>query len=206
MPSRRLPLSPYLNQRLRFEGVYTHRNKPSKHTKFRHGFLFTSIYAKNEDIQLDHVVIEVLQKEYFDKLETLELNKRYSFSAEIKSYYKPVMVLGILVQREHFMLSNINYNTLKEQPQSNMVQPTYYVSSRVQQIIANNFIDHGYNNNMKKLISDIHALNNDGDVEKLINKLVRKTEKKNPNRLQRKDIANKLRSHPKDNVRTLSEK
>lgn len=159
-------LRKYKNKRLAFEGVLIQTIKPSKRNGFTYGLVFVSIYAENEKLELDHAVIKMdiveMQKS------GLELNKRYKFTAKIKSYYKSGKLLGVPVNQEHFMLADINTNKVKSIKTSKLKQPTKYTQTRIsniQECKSNRKIL-----SENEILEKIKNMKNNGDVECFINK------------------------------------
>lgn len=159
---RRKALEKYKNNRLRFEGVLCDIIQPNKRNGYTYGLVFASLYAIHEDIELDHVVIKS-DNLRFD-IEP-KLFNRYQFTAKIDSYYKIGKIIGIPVQKEHFMLTEIK--RLKVSPNTKLEQPTKYVQRRIKNIMASKNIKpiHSYN----EIINIISKMTNDGSVEKFIN-------------------------------------
>lgn len=161
-------LRPYKKQRLSFEGVLVSVIQPNKKNAHTYGLVFGSVYAKNEDIELDHVVIQMSRQDY--QVAKLELFNRYRFSAEVGTYYKTAYFSGLPGQRENFMLQNININKLKvlETPEESfVVQPTRYIKQRIKSIVShkNGEVLHTYD----ELIHRVVNTPNDGSCEKFIN-------------------------------------
>lgn len=160
----RKALAPYKHKRLAFEGVLIHIIEPSKKNKFTYGLVFGSVYAFNENIEIDHAVIK-MEQTVFETL-NFELYKRYHFTAEIQSYYKTERIIGILAKREYFMLTKINAYKIKPLDYSHLTQPTLYVRNRIQNISVSKTIEPPHTK--EELYELIEKLPNDGSIEKFI--------------------------------------
>lgn len=158
---QREELQPYKHRRLGFEGVYVEHIKPSKRNGETYGLVFASVYAKNENIELDHVVIKIDRHEFIKA--KMEKYKRYSFSAKIGTYYKTAYILGIPAKRENFMLTDLNLKKLSVRDESDLKQPTRYVNTRITSILTNNATRK--NHTRSELNDVILTIPNDGKVE-----------------------------------------
>jgi hypothetical protein len=160
----RAVLRPYKKQRLGFEGVLVDIVAPNKRNGHAYGLVFASVYAPNEKIELDHVVIQ-MDKVSFRKAD-LNLFTRYYFTASIAAYYKPTYIMGAVALQENFMLQNINLNKLRELHESQMHQPTMYVISRINNILlCKGELRHTEDD----LVKAVFHMPNNGSVEKFIN-------------------------------------
>lgn len=157
-------LRPYKKQRLGFEGVLVDIVAPNKRNGHAYGLVFASVYAQNERIELDHVVIE-MHKADFKKTE-LNLFTRYYFTATINSYFKPTYIMGTVALQESFMLQNINLHKLRELDESQIHQPTMYVRKRINNILLCKGELHHTEDD---LVKTVVRTPNDGSVEKFIN-------------------------------------
>ncbi|MCC2248955.1 hypothetical protein JUJ52_03150 [Virgibacillus sp. AGTR] len=157
-------LRPYKKQRLGFEGVLVDVMEPNRRNGHTYGLVFGSIYAPNENIELDHAVIQMDIADF--KKAKLNLYTRYYFTAEITSYYKATNIMGVIAQRENFMLQNISILKLREMPDSNITQPTMYVMKRIHNImLCKGKLRH----TEEELIKTVFHTPNDGSVERFIN-------------------------------------
>lgn len=157
-------LRPYKKQRLGFEGVLVDIIAPNKRNGHAYGLVFASVYAPNEKIELDHVVIQ-MDKVSFRKAE-LNLFARYYFTASVAAYFKPTYIIGAVALQENFMLQDINLNKLRELGESQMHQPTMYVMTRINNILlCKGELRHTEDD----LIKTVFNTPNDGSVEKFIN-------------------------------------
>lgn len=157
-------LRPFKKQRLCFEGVLIDIVTPQKKNKHQYGLVFGSVYAPNENVELDHAVIQI-SKEQFEKAK-LERYTRYMFTAEVAPYFKLTRIMGVSVNQENFMLKDINFNRLKESHFSHMAQPTAYVMRRIQTMVL-------YKGELKpsknELLEAVLNTPNEGSVERFIN-------------------------------------
>lgn len=158
-------LRPYKNKRIGFEGVLIHVIQPNRKNGHSYGLIFASVYAPNEHIELDHVVIKVDKRSYNQSV--LELFTRYYFTAEIAMYHKTAYILGIPAKQENFMLQHINMYKTHEIETSAMAQPTMYVVNRINNVMhcKTSEIRH----TEEELIKIVLETPNDGSVEKFIN-------------------------------------
>jgi hypothetical protein len=156
-------LRPYKKQRIGWEGVLIDIIPPNKRNGYTYGLVFASLYAPNEDIELDHAVIKMEPQEF--KRADFSQYTRYYFTAAVASYYKAVSILGVIAQRENFMLQNINMRKLRELPESKMTQPTMYVATRIHNIMLSKELRH----TEEELIDTVLHTPNDGSVERFIN-------------------------------------
>lgn len=189
-------LRPYKHQRLRFEGVLTEITEPCKRNGNTYNLLFVSLYAKNENIHIDHAFIKVTPHEYrqLQRMAGLALYTRYEFTAYIQSYYKTIIVERIPAQSEDFMLTDLNPKKVTELPVSNCKQPTLFVANRMKRIV------NAINNQLydeQQLTRTIHELPNNGSVEKHINQL---NEQRQHRLLNKQQIIKKL--YHEDNAYT----
>lgn len=157
-------LRPYKNLRLGFEGVLVDIVAPNRRNGHAYGLVFASVYASNEGVELDHVVIQ-LDKARFKKVE-LNLFTRYYFTATITPYFKPTDILGVLALQENFMLQDINLHKLRELNESQIHQPTMYVMKRINNILL---CKGELRHTEEDLIQTVFRTPNDGSVEKFIN-------------------------------------
>ena len=157
-------LRPYKKQRLGFEGVLIDIKKPNRRNGYNYGLVFASVYAPNERIELDHVVIEMGIGDFREA--GFKRFTRYYFTATIASYYKVADIMGISAERENFMLIDINVNKLREAPISRMKQPTMYVTSRIDSIML---CKGQLYYTEDELISTVFNKPNNGSVERFIN-------------------------------------
>lgn len=123
-------LRPYKHQRLSFEGVLVDITLPTKKNHHEYGLVFGSVYAPNECIELDHVVI-TCNKATFNRAR-LELYKRYKFTAMVDSYKRANRIAGTLAQTEVFMLTDIKAHRINEIETSRLTQPSLFVLNRIQ--------------------------------------------------------------------------
>lgn len=164
-------LRPYKKQRLGFEGVLIDIIYPNRRNGYLYGLVFGSIYAPNEKIEVDHAVIQMDQLSF--KKAGLELFNRYYFTAVVKSYFKLTNILGVMAERENFMLAEINLNKLKEFPVSYIEQPTMFVQNRINSIM----MCKGDNPFTKEwLMEQVLRLPNDGSVEEFIDDCSRRNQ------------------------------
>lgn len=163
LDTRREVLKPFLNKRLRFEGVLIDVIEPSIKTNNQYGLVFASLYAKNEKIELDHAVIKIRPKKF--KKANFEKYSRYTFTAGIDHYHKLEFILDIPTQRRHYMLTDINIYKMSIITTSDLEQPTAYVHTRA------SYIDYQEKQNKKHhpIEEHIKHLKNDGSIEKSIN-------------------------------------
>lgn len=156
-------LRPYKKQRLGFEGVLVDILEPNRRNGYAYGLVFASVFAPNEGIELDHVVIQ-MDRVCFKKAD-LSLYTRYYFTARIDSYYKTVNIIGVVALQENFMLQHINLNKLREIPESKMDQPTMYVMARINNImLCKGELRH----TEEELVEKVFNTPNDGSVEQFI--------------------------------------
>lgn len=170
-------LRPYKKQRLGFEGVLVDIIAPNKRNGHAFGLVFASVYAPNERIELDHVVIQ-MDKASFKKAELI-LFTRYYFTASIASYFKPTSIIGAVALQENFMLQDINLNKLREVPVSHMPQPTKYVLTRIHNILL---CKGELRHTEEDLIHAVFQTPNDGSVEKFINDCTKSYQQTHVNR------------------------
>ncbi|MCR6108564.1 hypothetical protein HXA34_19950 [Salipaludibacillus agaradhaerens] len=157
-------LRPYKKKRLGFEGVLIDIYEPNRRNSYTYGLIFASVYASNEGIELDHAVIQMSVAEF--KKAQMNLYTRYYFTAAIASYYKTVNIMGIIAQRESFMLQNISLHKLREVHTSQLEQPTEYVKKRIETI---SLCKVGLAHTKEELITMVTNIPNDGSVERFIN-------------------------------------
>lgn len=157
-------LRPYKKQRLGFEGVLIDIIEPNRRNGYTFGLVFASVYAPNEKIELDHSVIKMDLADF--KKANLNLYGRYYFTAAIASYYKTAKILGAIALQENFMLENINLNKLREQPETELTQPTKHVMTRIDNImLCKGELHH----TKEDLLTAVMNTPNDGSVERFIN-------------------------------------
>lgn len=158
-------LSPYLNQRLGFEGVPIGFIEPNRKNKYTYGVIFASVTHVNGDrkIELDHTVIKMTVEQY-DKLK-LELYQRYKFTAVIQTYNKTERVMGIPAIRKHYMLADINTRKVEPLSETAVIQPSIYVETRINSIVENENCLY----TKDELIDIIKRIPNDGSVEHFVN-------------------------------------
>lgn len=162
---RREALRPYKHQRLGFEGVFIHVIPPMKRNGYKYGLVFASVYAPNEQIEIDHVVIQMNPAEYHAC--DLELFSRYYFTAEVGTYFKTGFIMGTIAQQEYFMLKDINTHRLEKIESSHMTQPTAYVRARIKTTLRCKTTPPMHTE--KQLLEIVTNLPNDGSVERFIN-------------------------------------
>lgn len=163
---KRSALRPYKKQRLLFEGVLIHVIPPNKKNGYTHGLVFGSLYAPNEDIQLDHAVIEIDKGTFvYNKF---ELFKRYSFTAKVTSYHKTGPIMGIQVKQECFMLEHINPNRIEKIEESRIAQPTLYIQTRIRNILASKCENVQVRYTEEQLNEIVTTMPNDGQVEEFM--------------------------------------
>lgn len=164
---KRSALQPYKKQRLLFEGVLVHAIEPNKKNGYTYGLVFASVYAPNEDIELDHVVIQMDKGSF--KLNRFTLFKRYEFTAKVTTYWKPGPIMGVLVQQECCMLEQINVNKIHMIEESQLTQPTLYIRNRVRNILASKCEDVQVRYTETQLFDILTTTPNDGSVEEFMN-------------------------------------
>lgn len=157
-------LRPYRGQRLGFEGVLIDIVKPNPRNKYAYSLVFASLYAPEEKIELDHVVISITKAE-FNTIH-LELYTRYYFTAEVTKYFKTVHILGTPVKQENFMLDRLNIYKMVERTTSDLNQPTIYTMNRIQNVLLSKVIEPEHNE--EELLQIINDIPNDGKVEQFI--------------------------------------
>lgn len=163
---KRSALLPYKKQRLSFEGVLLHIIPPNKKNRFTHGLVFGSLYAPNEDVELDHAVIEVDHGTFvFNKF---ELFKRYTFTAKVSIYRKTGPIMGIPVQQECCMLEQINPNKIQQVEESSLTQPTLYTRTRIRNILASKSQTAQVRYTEEQLHDIVTTMPNDGQVEEFM--------------------------------------
>lgn len=167
---KREVLRPYKKQRLGFEGVLVHIMQPNKRNGYTFGLVFASVYAPNEQIEIDHVVIEMDRASF--GLTRLELFKRYGFTAKVSAYQKAGPILGILVQQECFMLEKINPKKMVELEESKIPQPTEYIKTRIKNVMLckHTPVEH----TEEELVTMVQNMPNDGRVEEFMNEYTRR--------------------------------
>lgn len=161
-------LRPYKKQRLGFEGVLVDIIKPSSRNGYTYGLVFGSVYAPNEKIELNHVVIKV-NKGAIGEMKVkvgIELFKRYSFTARIDSYVKTAKFSNIAAKKEAFMLADIKPHKIKQVELSHMEQPTNYVMDRIRNVLLCKSREVLHTE--EELINMVRDIPNDGSVEKFI--------------------------------------
>lgn len=163
---KRSALRPYKKQRLSFEGVLLHVIPPNKKNSYTHGLVFGSLYAPNEDIELDHAVIEVDNGTFV--LNKFELFNRYTFTAKVALYRKTGPIMGIPVQQECFMLEQINPNKIQLVEESRLVQPTLYIETRMRNILASKSQVAQVRYTEEELLDIVTTMPNDGSVEQFM--------------------------------------
>lgn len=163
MPTREA-LRPYRKKRLAFEGVLISIIEPNRRNGYTYGLVFGSVYAPNEQIELDHAVIRIQKRTFRATLVTLF--KRYRFTAQVDRYHKVVNVLGADVLQENFMLQNLNTRTLKKINTTQLTQPTQYVLNRIQNVMMCKTQE--IRHTEEELLAIIFQTPNDGSVEKFI--------------------------------------
>lgn len=165
-------LRPYRNRKLGFEGVLINVIQPNAHNKQTYGLVFGSVYAPNEKIELDHVVIKVSKYAY--QASNVKLFNRYRFTAIVESYMKVKNFEGIEAQTESYML--VRPNIIEVMNISNLQQPTQFVKSRIKSIMTckTSQIRH----TETEIYGMIAKLNNDGAVEKFIENYTRSIQHK----------------------------
>lgn len=170
-------LRPYKKQRLGFEGVLIDILEPNRRNGYTYGLVFASVFAPNEKIELDHAVIQMDIADY--KKAKLNLYTRYYFTAGIASYYKATNIMGVIAQQENFMLQNITLHKLREEPESQMTQPTMYVMKRINNImLCKGDVRHTEG----ELVETVFHTDNDGSVEQFINECTESYQQANVNR------------------------
>ncbi|MBD7970374.1 hypothetical protein [Paenibacillus gallinarum] len=165
-------LRPYRNRKLGFEGVLIDLIQPNAQNKQTYGLVFGSVYAPNEKIELDHVVIKVSKCVY--QASNVELFNRYRFTAFIESYMKVKSFDGIEALTESYML--VKPNIIEVMENSNMQQPTKFVKSRIKSIMICKTSD--IRHTEAELYEMISKLQNNGSVENFINKYTRSIQHK----------------------------
>lgn len=123
-------LRPYKHQRLSFEAVLVDITLPTKKNHYEYGLVFGAVYAPNECIELDHVVI-TCDKGTFNRAK-LELYKRYKFTALVSSYKRANRICNTLAQTEVFMLTDIKSHRIKEIETSKLTQPSLFLMNRIE--------------------------------------------------------------------------
>lgn len=180
-------LRPYRNRKLRFEGVLIDVIQPNSQNKLNsltYGLVFGSVYAPNEKIELDHVVIKINKNAYHES--NVHLFNRYRFTATVESYMKIVKIEGISAQTESYML--IRPNRIEVMEGSSLQQPTRFVKNRIERITTcNTSGDH----NTDELYAMIEQRKNNGDVEEFCEKYIRGLQ---PNKVTKLDMINTLYS------------
>lgn len=182
--SKREILAPYLDERLCFEGVLISTITPNISNGHTYGLVFASIYAPHQDIELDHVVIQMDVGGY--KRAGLNLYSRYQFTAKVDVYYKTGLIQGMTAKRRHYMLIDMNIAKIKRIHTSKMKQPTCYVANRINNISK---FSNKTNLTKKKLFDKIMNMPNDGAVECFIDKNIKASRVK---RMARYEIVNAL--------------
>lgn len=164
---RREILKPHVGRRLSFEGVLINIQGANKRSKHHCGLVFASIYAKNENIELDHAVIKIHPQKI--KHLNLERYRRYTFTAEIYVYHKAEELLGVLTQRRYYTLTDINLKKLQPTNITHLTQPTKYVQSRLARLCR-------YDDKVFPE-KNILSLINDGTIEKTVDQKLAKTQR-----------------------------
>lgn len=170
-------LRPYKKKRLAFEGVLVAINKPTKRNGGMHELVFASVYAPHENVELDHVVIAANSK-VIKEIKPV-MYKRYHFTARVESYFKPVKIMNALVNREDFMLTDINTKKVRLQETSNLSQPTQFAKERIHTLVfqQSNVAPEALWYTAEELISVVRSMPNDGSVEKFISEATRSYQK-----------------------------
>ncbi|WP_145142136.1 hypothetical protein [Paenibacillus sp. Y412MC10] len=178
-------LRAYRNRKLGFEGVLIDVTQPNAQNKQTYGLVFGSVYAPNEKIELDHVVIKV--DKYAYQASKVELFNRYRFTAFIESYRKFKRIEGITAQTESYML--VRPHIIEVMVSSSLQQPTQFVKSRIERVLTckTSVIQH----TEAELYEMISNLRNDGDVEEFIGSYTRSHQHK---KVTRHDIINTIYS------------
>lgn len=171
-------LRPYKKQRLGFEGVLIHIIQPNKKNNMTYGLVFASLYAPNEGIELDHAVIE-MERATYNQINIkpytpgspsprLDCFKRYTFTAKVNSYYKTGRIIGTPVQQECFMLQDINPLRLKITDESQLIQPTLYTQTRINNVMLSKTDVAKVRYTEDQLNEIVTTMPNDGTVEEFI--------------------------------------
>lgn len=165
-------LQPYRNRKLVFEGVLIDVIQPNALNKQTYGLVFGSVYAPNERIELDHVVIKV--NKYAYQASNVKLFNRYRFTAFVESYKKVKKFEGIEALTESYML--VRPHIIEAIESSNLQQPTQFVKSRIERVMTckTSYIRH----TEAELYEIISNLKNDGDVEEFIGNYTRRYQHK----------------------------
>lgn len=165
--NKREVLRPYKKQRLSFEGVLIHVIPPDRKNNYLHGLVFASLYAPNEQIELDHAVIEMDRQGFAQS--KLELFKRYQFTAKVSTYHKPGPIMGISVQQECFMLQQINAKKITQIETSRLTQPTEYIRTRMNNVLLSKNTQAIVRYTEEQLMDLVTSMPNDGTVEEFMN-------------------------------------
>lgn len=172
---RRYALAPYVKKRLKFEGVLIKMINRKIKQKSVYDLTFVSVYAINEKIELDHVVIRITSHQ-MNKM-TLMLYKRYTFTAKVNAYTKQGNVYGRPAQIRQYSLIEIDKTQITST--SHINHQTQHVQKQIEKIKRQ------YNN--AEFEHAIKNIKNDGSIEKLIDEYFSKQKK-----VTRTDIHQKL--------------
>ncbi|MGC6589066.1 hypothetical protein ACPV3A_29495 [Paenibacillus sp. Dod16] len=176
-------LRPYRNRKLGLEGVLIDVIQPNVQNKQTYGLVFGSVYAPNERIELDHVVIKV--NKYAYEASNVKLFKRYRFTAFVESYWKVKKIEGIEALTECYML--IRPHVIEVMENSNLQQPTQFVKSRVESFMK--YKTSCIHHTEAELFEMISHLKNNGDVEEFIGTYARRYQHK---KVTQHDIINTI--------------
>lgn len=163
---KRSALRPYKKQRLFFEGVLIHIILPNKKNGYTHELVFGSLYAPNEQVELDHAVIAIDNGTF--QLNKFELFKRYTFTAKVAIYRKTGPIMGIPVQQECCMLEQINPNKIHMVETSHLTQPTLYIQTRIRNILSSKSETAQMRYSKDELLDIVTTRPNDGSVEQFM--------------------------------------
>lgn len=191
-------LRPYRNRKLHFEGVLIDVIQPNSQNKLNsltYGLVFGSVYAPNEKIELDHVVIKMNKNAYYGS--NVQLFNRYRFSASVETYMKVIKIEGIPAQTEGFML--VRPHRIEVMEGSNLQQPTRFVRNRFERMTACN--TSGIHNIKEELYNIIENLKNNGDVEEFCENYIRGLQS---NKVTKHDMINTLYSQRHSHKRRKS--
>ena len=157
-------LSPYKGQRLSFEAVLVDITMPTKKNHYEYGLVFGAVYAPNECIELDHVVIAV-NRGVFRHM-NLELYKRYRFTAMVDSYKRANRICGTLAQTDVYMLCDMKSHRIREIETSSLAQPTQFLLNRIETslLCESRTVAHTAEELLERALREP----NDGSIEKFI--------------------------------------
>lgn len=169
----RYQLAPYFNQRVCVRGVLIDIIAPSAKNKNKPGLVFASVRLPNEQIELDHVVIQV-DNSFLNRTD-IQLFKTYQFTAVVKKYFhnKYDHELKFTIMAENYQLVNINENRLKTYNERNQAFSSYQ-KQRIEDIAQRQDIPYS----KEQAIDVLIELPNNGSREKWLDD-IKRTYRKN---------------------------